>query len=161
MKLNAERAFTFIENLVAITIVVLFFAALYAVNAQCLSLLNAGRGAALADMSLQDRMDQLRSCTWSQLTDATYLKSSVLNTATNTAANLGQVTESVRISAYPLAVHPPINLVRSNGSVSVVSSNATLVDGDLVRVETMLTWNSSSGGRSRTQATTTLIAKTP
>lgn len=131
MKINTERAFTFIENLVTITIVVLFFAALYAVNAQCLSMLNAGRGAALADMGLQDRIEQLRSCTWSQLTDATYLQSSVLNTATNTAANLGQVTESVRISGYPLAVNPPINVVRSNGAVSVVSSNASLANGDL------------------------------
>ncbi len=161
LKISPERGFTFIENLVAITIVVLFFAALFAVNAQCLSMLNASRGAALADTCLQDRIEQLRTCTWSQLTDADYLQSSIFNTATNGAANLGQVTESVRISAYPVAVNPPINVVRSNGAASVVSSNAALVNGDLVQVETLLSWNAGGGGRSRTQATTTLIAKTP
>ncbi len=156
-----EAAFTFIENLVAITLVVLFFAALYAVNAQCLSMLNAGRGAVLADMCLQDRVEQLRTCAWSQLTDASYLQSSVFDTAPSSTANLGQVTESVRITAYPGGREPAHQRDAEQRRRHVVSSNAAIVNRDLVQVDAIVTWKVGTGGRTRTQATTTLIAKSP
>jgi competence protein ComGC len=44
----AEEGFTFVENLIAIAIVVLFFASLFAVNSQGLYLLNSGREAVVA-----------------------------------------------------------------------------------------------------------------
>jgi len=156
---KSQDAFTFTENIFAMMIVVLFFAVLYAVNSQSLYILNSGRGAALSDECLQDRIEQLRNCTWSQLTDASYLQSSVLNSSTNGAAHLGQVTETVTVNAYPFALSPPISVVRSNGSASIASSNASIANGDLVRVDSSLTWTVGLGGRAHTQATTALIAK--
>jgi type II secretory pathway pseudopilin PulG len=151
-------AFTFIENVFAMAIIAIFFVAVFALNTQCLYLLNSGRGAAFATESMQDRLEQLRNCTWSQLTDASYIQSSVLNSSTNGMQNLGQVTETVTVNAYPTPLTPPTSVVRSNGSASTVSSNASIANGDMVRVDVVLAWT-RLGNRARTEAMTTVIAK--
>lgn len=158
---NGVRAFTLVENMVAIAIVILFFTAIYAINSQSLFLLSAGRGAAIAGKCLQDRTEQLRNCKWSQLTDANYLQNNVLDTSPLGVANLGLVTETVTIKAYPLASPSPapISVVRANGSANITSTNNSMVDQDMVRVDSSLTWTTGIGGRTRTQSVSTLIAK--
>ena len=135
------------------------FAALFAVNSQGLYLLNSGREAVVANVCLRDRVEQLRNCTWAQLTDSSYLSTSVLNSAPTGASNLGQLTETLTINSYPIVGNPPISVVRSNGSASVVSTNAAIVNGTLVRVDDTLSWTAGPGGRPRTQATSTLMGK--
>jgi prepilin-type N-terminal cleavage/methylation domain-containing protein len=158
---KSEEGFTLVENLIAMAIVLLFFAALFAVNSQGLYLLNSGRQAVVANVCLRDRVEQLRDCSWAQLTDSTYLQTSVLNSAPSGASNLGQLTETVTVNSYPIAVNPPISVARSNGTASVVSTNASIANGALVRVDNTLTWTAGLGGRARTQATSTLMAKYP
>lgn len=155
---RCAAAFTFVENIFALAIVAISFVALFTLNTQCLYLLNSGRGAVFATQSLQDRVEQLRNCTWSQLTDASYIQSSVLNSSTNGMQNLGQVTETVTVNAYPTPLSPPNSVVWSNGSASTVSSNASIANGDMVRVDIVLAWT-RLGNRARTKAMTTVIAK--
>jgi hypothetical protein len=154
-----EAGFTFVENLIAMVIVVLFFAALYGLNCQGLYLLNSGREALVANVCLRDRVEQLRNCTWAQLTDSTYLRTSVLSSSPTGAANLGNLTETLTINSYPTAGNPPISLTRTNGSASVTTTNAAIANSTLVRVDATLSWTAAPGGRSRTQATSTLLAK--
>ena|SRR5438477_8166964 len=158
---KSQDGFTFVENLIAMAIVLLFFAALFAVNSQALYLLNSGREAVVANVCLRDRVEQLRDCTWAQLTDSNYLRTSVLNSAPSGSSNLGQLTETVTVNSYPVAGNPPISVVRNNGSVSVVSTNAAIANGALVRVDDTLSWTAGPGGRARQQATSTLMAKYP
>src|ERR1700694_4963392 len=87
-----SAAFTLVENVFALALVAISFVALFSLNGQCLYMLNSGRGAVFATQSMQDRVEALRNCTWSQLTDASYIQSSVLNSSTNGMQNLGQVT---------------------------------------------------------------------
>jgi len=150
--------FTFVENLVAMVIVVLFFGALYGINSQGLYVLNSGREAVVANVCLRDRIEQLRNCTWAQLTDPTYLRNSVLNSSPSGAAYLNSVTETLTINSYPVAGNPII-LTRTNGSASVTSGNAALASSTLVRVDEVFSWTAGPGGRPRMQATTTLLAK--
>ena len=156
---RGPAAFTFIDNVFAMAIVGLCFVSLYALNSQCMHLLNSGRAAAFAAQSLQDRTEQLRKCTWAQVTSASYIQSSILNSATNAAQNLGQLTETVTVNAYPTALNPAISVVRTSGGASTVSSNASIANGDMVRVDIALTWSAGLGGRTRTQTATTVIAE--
>jgi hypothetical protein len=142
-------------------IVVLFFGALFAINSQGLYLLNSGREAVVANVCLRDRVEQLHNCTWAHLTDSTYLRTNVLNSPTSGEPNLGQLTETLTINSYPVALNPPISVVRSNGSASVVTTNAAIANGSLVRVDETFSWTAGPGGRPRKQATSTLLAKYP
>jgi hypothetical protein len=128
-------------------------------NSQSLYLLNSGREAIVANVCLRDRVEQLRNCTWAQLTDSNYLRTSVLSSPLTGAANLGQPTETVTINSYPVAGNPPITLVRTNGAVTVSSTNAAIANSTLVRVDESLSWTAGPGGRNRLQATSTLLAK--
>ena len=94
-------------------IVSVFFIALYALNSRCLLILNSGREAVAAQQALQDRVEQLRSCTYAQITNASYLQSSLLCTATNSSANLSSPTETVTVNAYPTAINPQVKVVRT------------------------------------------------
>jgi Tfp pilus assembly protein PilE len=156
---HASAGFTLVENAFAMAIVGLFFVALYALNTQCVYMLNSGREAATAEQSEQDRLEQLRNCTWAQLTDASYLRDNVLSASTTAARNLGLVTETVTVNAYPIGLNPAISVVRSNGTATAASSNPSIANTDIVRVDLALNWKAGPGGRSRTQAVTTLIAQ--
>lgn len=158
---KSEEGFTFVENLVAMVIVVLFFGALFAVNSQGLYLLNSGREAIVANVCLRDRIEQLRDCAWPQLTDSNYLRASVLNSSSSGASNLGQLSETLTINSYPIAGNPPISVLRSNGTASVTSTNPAIANATLVRVDIRLSWIAGPGGRTRTQATSTLVAQYP
>lgn len=140
-------------------IVSVFFIALYALNARCLLILNSGREAVAAQQALHDRVEQLRSCTWAQITSASYLQSSLLCTATNSSANLSSPTESVTVNAYATTISPQVKVVRSGGSASTVTSNVAMVSQEMVRIDVSLAWVSRPGGRQRTQAATIVISK--
>jgi hypothetical protein len=142
-------------------IVGFFFSAIYALNSQCLYTLNSGRKAFSASEALQDRMEQLRSCKWSQITDANYLKNSVLNTASSDSAFLNSCTETVTVSAYPVPSPAQSFTVtrQANGSVPTPTTNAAVANGDLVRIDVTLDWMSSPGNRARSAAICTVYGE--
>ena len=156
--MKTKGGFTYIEAMIAVAIVAIFFGALYALNAQALSVLNAGRQAAAAGQSLQDRLEQFRSCTWDQVTDASYIQNNILNSSTISGYNISGSTETVTLNAYPTATTPTI-VVWQNGAASTTpGSNTSLVNGDMVKIEVALTWG-PIGARQRTQSMSSVIAK--
>ncbi len=156
LKTKARGGFTYIEAMVAVAIVAIFFGALYALNAQGLYVLNAGRQTAAAGQSLQDRMEDFRSCTWEEVTDASYIQNNILNGPTISGDNISGSTETVTLTAYPTAT-TSTQVVRTNGTASTTSSNINLVNGDMVRIDVSLTWG--LGARQRTQSFSSVIAK--
>jgi prepilin-type N-terminal cleavage/methylation domain-containing protein len=156
--MQSKGGFTYIETMVAVAIVALFFGALYALNTQCLYLLNSGRQAAAAGQSLQDRIEQFRSCTWEQLTDASYIQNNVLNASTTSGYNIVGSTEMVMLTGYPTAT-TPTTVVRTNGTANTISNNSNLVNDDMVRIDVSLTWVAGLGARARSQSLSSIIAK--
>ena len=150
--------FTYVEAMIAVAIVAVFFGALYALDANCLYLLSSGRQAAAAAQSLQDRIEQFRGCSWTQLTDASYIKNNIMNTSTTSGYNIGGSTETVTLNTYPVAT-APTKIVRTNGAATTISTNSNLVNTDLVRIDVALSWTSNVGKRARSQSVSSLIAK--
>ncbi len=124
-----------------------------------MTITNTGRQAALASMAFSERTATLRDCTWTQLTSSSYLQTSVLNNATASASQLGSLTETITVNSYPTALNPAISVVRnSNGTVTVATTNSAIASGSMARVDISLNWTGSNG-RSRTEGTTTVIAR--
>lgn len=128
-KLGATRGFTLVENLVAMGIVALAFSALSALNSQCLYLLNSGRCAVFAQQALQDRMEQLSKSSWFNLTSASYIQNSILNTATTNGASLGQPTETIIVDTYPTTSGTNTIQVTRSGSTATITHNNTSITG--------------------------------
>ena len=113
----------------------------------------------MAQESLQDRVEQLRNCTWPQITDANYIAASVLNTPSNDATFLAAATETATINTYPTPLSPPILVTRSGATVTIGSSNAAIANSDLVRVDIVLNWTTSPGRRALSAGTSTIYGE--
>lgn len=153
-----NSGFSLIECVFALAVVASFFAGLYGLNTQCLLTLNAGREALAAEQSMRDRIEQLRSCTWAQVTDAKYLHANILCASPDSTVNLGSPSETLTVNAYPTPISPQIKITRVGGSATTISSNAAMASQELVRVQVSLTWT-TRGSRVRTQSVTSIIAK--
>jgi prepilin-type N-terminal cleavage/methylation domain-containing protein len=157
---RTPSGFTLIENLFSVAIVALCFVALYSLSSQALYHVNSGREAVAAKQSLSDRMEQVRGCSWNQLTSASYLQNYVMNTSTRAEGRLGSPVETLTINTYPTPSLTPIQIAWSNGAATTVSTNPALANGDIIRVDLALTWIAAPGKRTRSQSRNTLVART-
>jgi len=151
-------AFTLVENLFATAIVGLCFIGLYSISTQALYHVNSGREAVSAKQGLSDRFEQIRGCSWAQVTNSNYLQTYVMNSSTSGEGRLGGVVETLTVNAYPTPYATPITLVRTKGATVVSSTNTNIANSDLARVDISLTWNAATGQRVRTQTRSTIVA---
>lgn len=99
---NGERGTTFVEIVIAGTILAVGLSGLYALLGATVKEVTTSNTASIAQQNTVARMDQIRSLTWASLTSADYVKSRVLNTATS-SANSSTISREV-VSISPAAV---------------------------------------------------------
>ena len=160
--IRPQSGFTLVDVMVAITLVVASFTALYALGGRCFYVINSGKELTSAQQVLQDRIEQLRNLQWTQVTDPNYLANNVLNQASSNAAYLNSLSETVTIYAYPPPAAPPtptpIQLTVSNGSVTTGSTNSTIASGNLCRIDVTESWTAGRTGLARSITNTTVQA---
>lgn len=155
---KAAAGFSLIDNLVAVAIVTGTFTALYAMSAQCSYVLKSGRETTSAQQVLQDRIEQLRNLQWSQATDPNYLVNNVLNQASANGATLPKLSETITVNTYPTALSPAIQVTRTAGTATVVSSNSLVANGVLARIDVTENWTAAHCGRARAASLSTIIS---
>jgi len=155
---KAAAGFSLIDNLIAVAIVSVCFVALYAISGQCLYVLSTGRETTSAQQALQDRIEQLRNLQWAQATDPNYLANNVLNQAPANGTNLANLSESITVNAYPTALSPAIQVTRSAGSATIISSNSAVANSPLVRIDVQESWKAAHTGRARTASLSTILS---
>ncbi|MEA3212579.1 MAG: hypothetical protein QOE70_5636 [Chthoniobacter sp.] len=159
-RLGSQAGFTLIDNLVAVAIVAVFFGALYSVCGQCMGMLGASRDLNNVEQYSQFRVEQLRKCTWAQITDSTYLRTNVFNTTQSSSLVSGKVTETLTVNAFPTAVSPAIQISRPpNGPASTVSVGPAVAAADLAQVNLVLSWASRRGAPTRSINTTIIVSR--
>lgn len=156
-RLASRDAFTFLEVLIGMGILVWFLAGLCVAGSRVIMLLEAQREVVAASQLIQERTEQLRSATYSQLTNATYVQTNLLNTPTNTEAMLHSLVETVTISPYPATAATPLQETRQQGAVTINSTNTALATAAVVRLDYQLSWLSQRG-TTRTRQISTIVA---
>lgn len=152
--------FSLIDGIVATAIVALGFTGLYASCSQCLGILREARELNGAQQLVQARVEQLRTCTWAQLTDPIYLRANCLSAPQSTSLLSGRATEALTVNAAPGALTPAIRVQRTaGGTTSTISTNASVAAADLAQVQVTLNWTSPRGNRARTLSSTILISR--
>ena len=155
-----QGAFSLVEAMFATALVAGFFVSLFALSTQCLYFANASRELVAAGQTGQTRLEQLRDCTWAQVTSASYIHDSILNSAVTGASTLGSVTEVVKVDGYPTALNPYIQVTRAgNGTVTIDSTNNATAANDMAIITVTLTWTASPAARSRSIVVSTVYAE--
>src|SRR5689334_12169990 len=92
---RSERAFSLVEAVVAVGISLATLGAVLLLNAQQLRLVKSARESNAASLALQDRIEKMRTTTWKNLTNATYVKEKFLTSPPPSAAQLSRYTERI------------------------------------------------------------------
>ena len=158
----ATSGFTLIEVVCAATLLVLFVAAIFTVNQKVLASLKAQKETLTATQTFQERIEQLRCSAFSgsNIFDINWLKDNIYNADTQSIGTLvGSPVETITLSIYPPDGSASSQITRTNGTVNIDSTNASIeLSATLVRVDLQLTWTSSNG-RSRLRRTSTVFGK--
>jgi len=147
-----------LEANVATAMVGSFLSAVMIMNANLLGVIKTAKESTAANQALQERVEQMRIANWVQITDASYISTDVLNTATGSAVGLPGVTETMTVASATNTTVTPAKITRSGNSVQVNTSNIALQNENLVRVDVKLVWKGLDK-RQHTRSTCALIAK--
>ena len=136
---------------------------LYVANSQCLGITRAHREILTAEHCLEQRAEQCRAATWTQLTTASGVQA-LLQVAPVNNSSLGNHTERIAVSANPAVVPPVASIVvtrDASGNTAVASQPPAgfyLQNSSSVRIDFQESWTSAQGGRTRSRETSTVVA---
>lgn len=152
-------AFTLVEVLVAAGVAAVGFMAVLFLNMSNLRTVKSARQSNAATLCLQERAEQLRLADWRKITNPVYLRDTLLANSTRSAAPLSEISEKITVTAFPdeAAAQQLVVVRNTNGNRVVLVSGDGLATQRLAKVDLQVNWKGSDG-RSRTRATTTLMA---
>ena len=150
------RGTTLPETLVAMLLLVTFFASVFELNAVCLRYIDATKESVAALQSVQDRAEMLRNLAFTDLTDATAVQT-LMATPPNAAPFGQKATETVTISAFPTP-NGVTQFTRTPAGTVTTDSVAIDLGKELVKVDVKVAWTMTLGGRSRTEQTTNILS---
>jgi len=133
--------------MIACCIVSLFFAGLYQMNWRGIFLLKSGIDGASASQILTNLAEQIRTATWTEITDPTYLSGTILANSTSTG-HLPAVVQTIDVYPYPAPNSPSamaLEVTRdASGNISTPApGNGKLSTSNAVRVDLTLSWNTA------------------
>ena len=126
--------------MVAAASLAVFFGGLFAIAGQSLSLLRASGQQSGATLCLQQRIEEMRRLTWSERVDAAYIRDNVLAAAPGSANAVPKLTEQITVNAYPTATAPLIVRRPALGAPVVLSSNPSLANAKMLRIDAEISW---------------------
>ena len=183
---SPRTGFTFAEVLVAIVVTVIFGVSVFATNARLMIALKTQRETTAASMMLQERMEALRSLSYTGLSSTsasasaspspsppTYTADIVANTTVSEAqlggGINGNLTETITVSGYqdtagncPPTASAQNQWIRNSSSPTGTlqsGSSATMASNyDLLQIDIQLSWTSANG-RTRKREMTAIFGK--
>lgn len=153
--------FSFPELCIAVAVTALFGAAIFMTNSRLLIALKMQKETTAAIMALQQRMESLRACSFTQIATADYLANNIFNTPTGSEGPLGSLSEQAAVGVYGNTTVIPIVLLRNtqnSNTVQALSTNSNLTNYNLLQVDLVVQWISANG-RTRTRQLSAVFGK--
>jgi type II secretory pathway pseudopilin PulG len=155
------EGFSLPELCVAIAVAAVFGLAVFATNSRLLMALKTQKESAAATMVLQQRMESLRGCSFTQIATKDYLKSNIFSTPTGSEGPLGSLNEQVAVGVYANPAVTPIVLLRNPQHLTnpqELSNNDALANYNLLQVDLLLQWTGANG-HTRTRQLSAIFGK--
>jgi hypothetical protein len=117
-----------------------------------------------ANQLVQERLEQVRSGGWAQMTDGNSIRDHILGTACSHVEILPSARERITVTPYPAVSPAPTPLLverTSDGQIRIVSdpgSGFSLRRSTGVRVDVHVDWISHQTPRVRTREISTVVA---
>jgi hypothetical protein len=166
--LRTSRGSTLLEAVVATAIFAIFFAGLYATNGRAMSMLKQSVECTAATSSLQNRLERVRSSTWEEITDPTFLQDKILSEPAGGERQMPGFSEVIAVNTYPepagydlgQKVSATIEVMRTSGGAATVTAfgDGTLATARAIRVDCTTSWQSGGTGTTRMRQVSTVIS---
>lgn len=156
---SSTQGSTLIEVVIATGLVAVFLGSLFTMNSASMDTIQMARQAASASQVLQQRVESLRIANWHQVTDANWLRSNLLNTASDSGTGLKNLVETLTLIPYGSTTVGNTSITRSGTSVSITSRNDALLLESAVKVVWGLTYKGSPNQSTVTRQTVAILAK--
>lgn len=146
----------------ALGIVAVGFLGAFAVVLQSGKMASAAEEDALVGSGLEQRMDQMRTLAWAELTDGTGITGKVWTSRPASVAGITVSQETLTISAYDLATAKILQATwagTSGASITFTPATEELSAADAVRVIATLTWTGRRSSRVQTRSLVTVISR--
>ncbi|MEP6685898.1 MAG: prepilin-type N-terminal cleavage/methylation domain-containing protein [Verrucomicrobiota bacterium] len=164
-----ESGFTLVEVMVAAMLVAIFLVSIFELNAMCLRYIDTSKESLAALQSVQDRAEALRNVAFADLTNVAFVRDTVMPANYTPPSDVSpyarpptvfsrKATEVVSISQYPTP-NGVNQFTRSpNGTVTTVPGATNLGMAQLVKVDVLVSWYMTMGGRYRSEKTSSIIS---
>ena len=129
-----QTGFALVECTIATAISALFLGSLFLMNSSAMDTIQMARESACASQVLQQRVESMRIANWHQVTDANWLATNLLNSDAPGANQLNSVSETLILVPYGSSTAGNTQLTRTNGSVSILSTNSALLGENAVKI---------------------------
>lgn len=130
-KHRSESGTTLIEAMVAACTSAMFLGSLFAMNMTGIKAIRTTREAACASQVLQQRVEAMRIANWHQVTDANWVKNNLLSTNAAGSDVLRNISETITLVPYGSSTTGNTQLLRTDGTASIVNQTALLKESAL------------------------------
>lgn len=157
---KSRRGTTLVESLIAVAVVGIGFAAFISFNSHQLRTVRSTHEVISSNLSLQERIEQMRIATWRQLTDPQYVKTTYFAAGPLSAAPINNLSEQLKITAYPdETACTPLIAKRDgdSGTVVLLGSGDGLYSQRTAKVLLQVSWT-SLGGRQRVRQSVAIVS---
>lgn len=153
------QAFSLVETTVAATIAALFLTSLFTMNMATMDTIRCAKESIAASQVLQQRMESMRIANWQEVTDASWLRDNLLNTAVAGSTPLKNLVETLTLVAYGSTTIGNTQLTRSGATVHIVSQNPSLLAENAVKVIWTINYSGAPNNRANSRQVVAILAK--
>src|SRR5947209_1744671 len=154
-----QSGFALIECTIATAISALFLGSLFLMNSSAMDTIQMARQSACASQVLQQRIESMRIANWHQVTDTSWLTANLLNADAPGSNQLKNVSETVTLVPYGSNTVGNTQITRTNGGVSVVSSNSALLGENAVKIIWTVNYTGVPNDRTISRQVVAILAK--
>jgi len=143
----------------ATAISALFLGSLFLMNSSAMDTIQMARDSACASQILQQRIESMRIANWHQVTDANWLFTNLFNSDAPGSSQLKNVSETLTLVPYGSSTVGNTQLTRTNGTVTVVSSNSALLAENAIKVIWTVDYRAAPNDRAISRQIVAILAK--
>jgi len=153
------EAFALVECTIATAISALFLGSLFLMNSSTMDTIQMARQSACASQVLQQRIESMRIANWHQVTDASWLLANLMNADAPGASQLKDMSETLTLVPYSSSTVGNTQLTRTNGTVSILSTNTALLSENAIKIIWTVNYTASPNNRTISRQVVAILAK--